>query len=221
MALLAAAAAAAPGLAAFADDDDTWPNVFISPAGKPFRARDGAPYPVAAWFAEADANHDGKLDRAEFVADAEAFFKLLDRSKDGVLDNFDVQFYEHRVAPEILGYRVQVGAAAPPRPRLWLAQSPSGMDEAPSSDEDSSSSKPKTLDESKTGAAPYSFFQEPEPITAADFQFNGYITKANFLKLADMHFATLDTHGEGFLTLSGLPKTTAQKELERRPRRRS
>ena len=31
------------------------PNVFISPAGEPFRAPAGAPYPVAAWFVRANA----------------------------------------------------------------------------------------------------------------------------------------------------------------------
>ena len=31
------------------------PTVFLSPAGKPFRAEAGKPYPVSAWFAEADA----------------------------------------------------------------------------------------------------------------------------------------------------------------------
>ena len=42
--------AGAPGAAAM---------LFISPSGEPFRAQPGEPYPVAAWFAQADANHDG------------------------------------------------------------------------------------------------------------------------------------------------------------------
>src|SRR5689334_16176727 len=61
-----------------AQEEDGLPNVFISPAGKPFRAVQGAPYPVVDWFKEADKNADGKLDHAEFIADAEAFFKVLD-----------------------------------------------------------------------------------------------------------------------------------------------
>jgi hypothetical protein len=226
---MVAAAAAGSGLQVLAaeDDDDTPENAFISPCGKPFRAPPGAPYPIAAWFAEADKSGDGKLDRAEFLADAEAFFKVLDRQNHGVLDNFDVQYYEHRIAPEVLGLRVDVQAGLGKRPRgarLWLAQNPrGGMDYAPSAEDDSSGEpkSPHQLDESKQGASPFSLFEEPEPVTAADFQFSGSVTKANFLKLADAHFTTLDVHGAGFLTLAGLPKTPVQKQLERHPRRRS
>jgi hypothetical protein len=58
-------------------------------------------------------------------------------------------------------------------------------------------------------------------VTAADFQASGEISLANFLKLADMHFTTLDSHNAGFLTLASLPKTMVQKQLEHRLRRRS
>ena len=99
--------------------DDGLPNVFISPAGKPFRAQPGAPYPVADWFKEADKNADGKLDHTEFLADAAAFFKILDINHSGLLDPYDIAVYEHRVAPEIIGGRVRVGALTG---RIWLAQ---------------------------------------------------------------------------------------------------
>jgi hypothetical protein len=217
---LVALAAAATGFGAFADDEDgaNFANTFISPCGKPFRAPRKAPYPVAKWFAEADKNQDGKLDRTEFMDDAEAFFKVLDQGGKGLIDNFDVQVYEHNIAPEVLGYRIEVQAGlrrSAPGARLWLAQDQGSGDESGDDDQ----SKPKTLDESGQGAAPYSFFQEPEPVTAADFDFNGRITRANFLKLADMHFSALDTRGAGFLTLADLPKTLVQKKLEHGGRR--
>jgi hypothetical protein len=215
---LVALAATGPGLGAWAQDDHPdYANTFISPCGKPFRAPRKAPYPVAKWFAEADKNNDGKLDRTEFLGDAEAFFKVLDQGGKGFIDSFDVQIYEHNIAPEVLGYRVE-GTAGVSRPaagaRLWLAQ-----DEGSGESGEDDQSKPKTLDESGQGAAPYSFFQEPEPVTAADFDFNGRITRANFLKLADMHFTALDTGQAGFLTLAGLPKTLVQKTLEHGGRR--
>ena len=53
-------------------------NVFISPAGEPFRAPPDQPYPVADWFNRADADHDAALSRAEFKADSLAFFDRLD-----------------------------------------------------------------------------------------------------------------------------------------------
>jgi hypothetical protein len=122
-----AAAGLARSLPAFARDEDALPNVFFSPHGRPYRAPAGAPYPVADWFRDADRNGDGKLDRDEFVADAAAFFAVLDLNGDGVLNGDDISFYEHRIAPEVLGMRVTVYAggrtrARPDGARLWLAQ---------------------------------------------------------------------------------------------------
>jgi hypothetical protein len=114
---------AAPACAA----DDKAPNVFFSPHGQPYRAPAGATYPIVDWFKAADRNGDGKLDRDEFVADAAAFFAFLDIKGNGVLDTDEISFYEHRIAPEVLGMRVTVYADGrmridPSAPRLWLAQ---------------------------------------------------------------------------------------------------
>jgi hypothetical protein len=213
------------------DDDDGRPeNMFISPAGQPFRAPRSAPYPVSNWFKQADKNGDGKLDHAEFMADAEAFFKVLDLNGDGVLDGYEIQVYERRIVPEILGYRVNVGALGPGAPlamrragaRLWLAQGgPPPGPAGPSDDEEPQDHPPKGLDESQQGASPYGFFNAPEPVTAADPDFRGLIYKANFLKLADRHFGVLDQDSQGFLTLAKLPKTEIQKAIEKLGHRRS
>ena len=42
-------------------------NLFISPAGEPFRAGPTEPYPVAAWFAGADKNGDGRVSADEWA----------------------------------------------------------------------------------------------------------------------------------------------------------
>jgi hypothetical protein len=211
-----AALATLGGFQAHADDAD-WPNVFISPCGQPFRAKPGAPYPVVDWFKQVDKNADGKIDRAEFVADAEAFFKVLDVNKDGVIDSYEVEIYEHNIAPEVLGYTVNVGALdhrdRRQGARLWLAQvMPQGEDQS-----DDSDSKPTgPIDEIPQGAGPYGLIEVPEPITSADTDFNGIIRKVNFLKLADRRFTTLDTENRGFLTLDKLPKTYVQKRMKKR-----
>jgi hypothetical protein len=221
------AAAGAIGLfgtaRALAQDDDTPPNVFISPCGRPFRAPMAAPYPVVNWFKGADTNSDGKLDHAEFMADTEAFFKILDINGDGVLDGYEISIYEHRVAPEILGYRVDVGALQPPwvpgRPRLLLAQAGAPL---PTGDQEPTNAPQKqTLDESGLGASPYGLFNAPEPVTAADTDFRGLVKKDNFMKLANHHFTLLDTDGSGYLTLAKLPKTLIQQKLEKIGHRRS
>jgi EF hand len=234
-----------PGLLRAQDDQDrdifasgeTPANVFISPCGRPFRAKAGQPYPVGAWFKLADANGDGKLDQAEFVADAMAFFKLLDRDGDGVLSPMEVAFYEQRIAPEVLGMRVEgtSGDFVWPRPRLWKVQaggSPmggGGGDSVPGRGNDTEKGAivpggeetedafphAKPYDASGKGASPYGFFDEPEPVTAADLNFTGLILKANFLKMANIHFASLDKAGQGYLTLDTLPMTPVQRRLTR------
>ena len=77
-------------------------HLFLSPSGEPFRRSPATPNPFDVWFDRADANHDGKIDRAEFRADAAAFFKRLDTNSDGVIDGFEVNAYEHDVAPELV-----------------------------------------------------------------------------------------------------------------------
>ena len=231
--LPAAAALAAPRRPD--DDDDTTrgiPNMFISPCGEPFRAADGAPYPVVDWFKQADANGDDKVDRAEFRADADRFFKKLDLNGDGALTRPEILAYERKWVPEILGGTVGVGFNDT-TPRLWLAQyGPSGgmgggmggrtPSINPQGDKPMATPKaPEGLNETGVGALPYSFFDEPEPIMTADLDVNGIILRDNFLKVADMHFDALDPDGRGYLTLKALPQTTVEKLLNQSHRRKS
>ena len=216
------------GAPARADDEDAPPNVFISPCGKPFRAKITDPYPVAVWFKEADKNGDGKLDRAEFLADAEAFFKVLDANGDGVIDSREIARYERGIAPEILGFTVRIGerrgAAGLSGARIWRVQmgggqmggagqiDPGGGGDAPEV------RPPHDIDEFNQGASPYGFFAEPEPVMAADENLDGLIRKPAFLRLAGRHFERLDPNGDGYLTLAKLPKTEAQVKVEKHQR---
>ncbi|MDE2562944.1 MAG: hypothetical protein KGL48_11930 [Sphingomonadales bacterium] len=98
--LLAAAQAASPSAGAAAGMQQPM-QVFISPSGEPFRAPVGQPYPVAQWFAEADANHDGKLTSTEFMVDFMKFFDSLDVNHDRQLDAGEIARYEREIAPEV------------------------------------------------------------------------------------------------------------------------
>ncbi|RZJ79692.1 MAG: hypothetical protein EON88_32750, partial [Brevundimonas sp.] len=58
--LFAAACASAPGgPGGSGGPPPMGPQIFVSPFGEPFKSQPGEPYPVAAWFAGADANGDG------------------------------------------------------------------------------------------------------------------------------------------------------------------
>lgn len=199
------------------------PNLFISPAGKPYRAPREQPYPVAAWFAAADADHDGKLTLAEFRLDAEAFFHELDTNHDGVIDGFEVQAYEQKVAPEILP-RVE-GLAAGEGMDLSLGRAPEGDGRpvigANNAARRAGGGRPSAGDLTPQGAGLYALLNEPEPVTAADAQFDSRITLKAFLTAADRRFAALDTKNKGYLALTDLPKTPVQEAIEREAARRA
>ena len=199
-------------------------NLFISPAGEPFRSAPGDPYPVSLWFDTADADHDGKLTRAEFREDAERFFRQIDSNHDGVIDGAELSVYEHAIAPEILAQSGGEGPGEGARQQQWSGGHGGGGGggrggggrmgrrggRGSDSGEGSGSGGQARTGRSPRGAIPYSLVPETEPVSAADTDFNGKITLAEFKAAADRHFAELDAAGVGFLTLTGLPKTPIQ-----------
>ena len=158
-------------------------HLFISPAGKPFRSASGQPYPVVAWFKEADANHDGKLDKTEFRDDAAAFYKVLDRNGDGLVTDGEISYYERVLVPELAAS----GQAA----------------------EYDTSDKTKLASDLQ-GAAPYGLINDAEPVRSADDSFIGRLTLKAFLARADHNFDILDQNGRGYLVLEDLPRTEVQ-----------
>jgi hypothetical protein len=234
-----AGASAAP-LVRLADDEAPLTQLFISPSGEPFRAKAGDPYPVVTWFNRADTDHDGQLDRAEFIADAMQFFQKLDANGDGVVDSRELYYYEHITVPEIMVGQPPTGALAPRFLRVAdfeLVQGggmggmgggggggiggiggppvTTGNDEPPPSHPDTSD--PNRL----VGAAPYNLLGEPEPVAASDLSFSGKITQADFKTRASQRFDVLDTDQRGYLTLNSLPRTVVQSlQKPRRPGKR-
>ena len=135
-----------------------------------------------------------------------------------MIDGLEVQAYEQTIAPEIL-------------PRLEGLHAGEGMDQSldygdphntnrsqggrrPSGLPREGPSRPANTEPTQ-GAALFSLINEPEPVAAADTQFDGRITRAEFTAAADRRFDLLDTKQQGYLTLAALPKTPVQIAIER------
>jgi hypothetical protein len=151
------------------------------------------------------------------------FFDALDRDGNGIIEGSEITFYEQRIAPDVLagrpfgaiGGRLLRGG---PGAGLWggavilAQQGPLGGSYAPSGpsgpapDLGASRQSRQPL----VGAAAYGFFGDAEPVTAADTNLDGRVTRAEFLAAADRRFKRLDRRGDGKLTLDELPKTQAQ-----------
>ena len=185
-------------------------RLFISPFGEPFRQGDGS----AAWFAQADTDHDGALTQAELRADALRFFKILDQNSDGAIDGFETARYENELAPEINrtfadpDHRPpgaegdERGPGGPP---------PGGERRGRRGDRDGEGREGqgrgghRGATTSREGAARFSYLDIPEPIRAADLNLDWRVSQAEWLKAADKRFGLLDPKGTGRLTLETLP----------------
>ena len=176
--------------------------VFISPAGQPFRASVNEAFPEAQWFTQADTNKDGKISADEFNADAVAFFNKLDLNHDGYISSPENTAYESDVAPEIT--RTDPRVAQP----IDRYQAPD-----PDMDADPHGDKTRYIKQI-VGASQYGLIDEPQPIRAADQNFDFRVSGEEWLNATTQRFTILDRNGDGFITPDELPKTPLQLYLE-------
>jgi hypothetical protein len=178
-------------------------NIFFSPAGEPFHGAPDAPYALKVWFDAADSNHDGKLDRIEFLQDAERFFRLVDQDHNDIISSPENSRYEQVLAPEILRFdpRLTRGGAGGGRPRGGGGE---GGDSAP-----------QTYVKTTQGAAQYSLIGEPQPIRACDDNLDYKVTLKEWGAANTQRFALLDRNHDGVLEMSELPQTPVLAAIER------
>ena len=160
---------------------------FISPMGEPFREGAEARDTLADWFGKADGNADGLLTLDEMQRDAERFFVTLDSNGNRDIEPDELARYEWEIAREIQvnsrfrRSRGATGDAKPPK-RRGAAYDPHALH----------------------GAARYSLLNIPEPVAAADADFDRSITPEEFGRAASYRFSLLDTARSGRLSLEQL-----------------
>jgi Ca2+-binding EF-hand superfamily protein len=198
---------------------------FISPMGEPFRPKNRNDDTLADWFYQADRDHDGVVTSDEIVADATRFFAKLDTNHDGEIDPDELAQYEYEVAPEIQVNSRTKRLAGQPAP----AAQPADDDWLGSDDDHSRAQRRKHSDDvdaslgiggALQGAARYSLLNMPEPVAAADADFNRAITLEEFRAAASERFQLLDKSRQGRLTLAQLEAMPHAPSVEQRRRKR-
>jgi Ca2+-binding EF-hand superfamily protein len=173
---------------------------FISPMGEPFRPRTANDDTLARWFNQADRNHDGQLTPQEMKADADRFFTTLDTDGDGLIGPEELIHYEWELAPDVqlsARLRRQPGEAAPAR------TTEGGEELAKDRRYGRAEGEPDSM-AGLQGAARYGLLNMPEPVAAADADFNRAITRAEFEQAALERFQLLGRENRGALTLPSL-----------------
>ena len=187
--------------AAVAQDYSQYDQLFVSPMGEPFRAKTGEPYPSTLWFQGADANHDGVISRDEFRADALRFFKALDVNGDGKINDQEARRYEYQVAPEIVLAKVDTSGDT--------SQTDYKGDKVQ-----------QTLAAVRQGASFYGVIDTPEPVRAADADFNMKVTLDEWMAAADRRFKLIRPEGQDGLRFADLAKTPFQLLYEKQHAKR-
>lgn len=175
--------------------------LFVTPMGEAVRGDRGGEALVDRWFAAADTDHDGKLGRGEFRADALRVFASLDRDGDGRISPEEVTDYEARIVPEITG-----GASGPAA--AWGGALEHG---AIAGSSDGNPARGPAYSSFRQGAARFSILNIPEPVAGADADFDRTITRAEFVAAAARRFALLDSDEDGALARAELPRLEARK----------
>lgn len=217
--IAAPAPAAAPATAPAAQSLPT--QLFIAPSGEPFRAGPGEPYPVAAWFAGADRDHDRKLVNGEFLIDAVRFFDSLDLDHDKKLSGEEITRYENEIAPEVrsgdfseIDWNAAGGRGQQARrPKLGVMQVET---------DDLRAHVPqlwsRDTQDYLSGGGKYGIISIPQPVKAMDTDLNGIVTATEMRAAVQRRFRMLDTEERNYLELAKLPETYVQRHTRSRKR---
>jgi Ca2+-binding EF-hand superfamily protein len=172
--------------------------------GEPFRPDTREASGLAEWFNQADRNHDGRLTLDEMQGDADRFFAILDVNHDGEIDPDEIEHYETAIAPEIASgahfEAAAIGAVGPGEADGGHRDGHGGHRHG-----GGGFSRDSSLD-GHQGASRFGLLDLPEPVTAADANFNRGVSREEFQQAAGQRFLALDLDHHGYLTLGDLEK---------------
>ena len=185
-------------------------RLFISPMGEPFRQPDG----FGAWLAAADTDHDGAVMLAEFRADAQRFFKLLDTDGSGDIDGFEMQAYERERVPEIATVSVEDrprggggvfgGRGRAGDGRRGAPQGGGRPDDTETGEQAPAAQPGVFKGAGRAGAARFSLLNIPQPVANCDEDGDGRVSTQEWSHAMARRFAMLDKAGAGRLTREAL-----------------
>ncbi|MFN7127428.1 MAG: hypothetical protein ACK4OJ_00035 [Brevundimonas sp.] len=207
-------------------------EIFVSPYGELFVSGPGEPYPVAAWFADADADGDGRLTAEEFAADGRRWFGTLDQDGDGVVGPSEIFAYERLVDSTFAAIGGGMGGAPGGGRGAGRRGPPGGGQMNLNGDQQDpmggmggqqggmGGGQEGAAAPSKPRAQPYrggterlaraGLLSVPQPVRAADRNADQKITPEEWTATGERWFVLLDQDHDGMLTLESLPKTAVQ-----------
>ena len=206
-------------------------GLFISPMGEPFHSDAAGDRGDAVWFRGADLDGDGALTADEMIEDATRFFHILDRNRDGGIDPDEVAYYENVMLPGG-GDGGDGGGVGEPPPGGGPDHGPGGQEPGgqgpggqgrggqgrggppggpggggPGGPQKAGGRSTSSVpDYSSMGAARFGYLPLPEPVSAADTDFNRSISLTEFVAAAQTRFDLLDRNHDGRVARSELPR---------------
>jgi Ca2+-binding EF-hand superfamily protein len=154
------------------------PPMPVSPNGEPLlgheRGAAGCEAAQAAWLAAVDANRDGVVDRAEFLADAQRWFATMDENKDGTI-----------TPDELTTLRLRL---MPPEQRAIESRAENERERA------------RERRGLRSSASRSSGSDRPDPVMSADVNLDNRVSHEEYQAQAARTFASLDRNRDGHLS---------------------
>ncbi len=146
---------------------------------------------VASWFARVDADHDGTIDRDEFLADTRRQFAVMDLNKDGEI-----------TSAELGAYRAPFGAT----PSFSPAEEPG----APANTAEPGSRRRRGVSTGGLGARKSvdTTNDTPDPVMSADVNLKFRVNLSDFVAYEKKEFSALDLKRNGRVTLGEVQQSS-------------